>query len=126
MNVRTWIACAAAFGLITGPVVQGQCDPEVYTIVIKDHRFIPSELIVAAGKKIKLVIENQDPTPEEFESHDLKREKIIAAKGKITLVIGPLKPGRYAYAGEFHEETARGVIIAKDNSAALEKEIEWH
>ena len=58
-------------------------------------------------------MENQDPTPEEFESYDLNREKIVKGNAKITLFIGPLPPGVYAYFGEFNPETAQGKIIAE-------------
>jgi hypothetical protein len=84
-----------------------------YSLVIKDHRFQPAELTVPAGSKIRLLIENRDDTPEEFESHALNREKVIAAHGKATLYIGPLDAGRYAFFGEFNEATAQGVIVAK-------------
>ena len=84
-----------------------------YTLVIKDHRFQPSELSVPAGSKIKLLIENRDDTPEEFESYSLNREKVIAGKGKATLYIGPLDAGRYPFFGEFNEATAQGVIVAE-------------
>jgi len=84
----------------------------VFTITIKDHQFSPKELIVPANEKVKLIIENQDSTAEEFESYDLNREKIVTGNGKITIFIGPLKPGEYKYFGEFHEDTAQGIIIA--------------
>ncbi len=84
-----------------------------YSLVIKDHRFQPAELTVPAGSKVKLLIENRDDTPEEFESHALNREKVIAANGKATLYIGPLEAGRYLFFGEFNAATAQGVIIAK-------------
>jgi len=83
-----------------------------FTITIKNHLFSPKELIVPANEKIKLIIENQDPTAEEFESYDLNREKIVTGNGKIIVFIGPLKPGEYKYFGEFHEDTAQGIIIA--------------
>lgn len=86
---------------------------KVYVIQIKDHKFIPAELLVPAGKKIKLRIENLDKTPEEFESYDLNREKVVAGTRKITVYVGPLKPGTYKYFGEFHPETAQGIIVAK-------------
>jgi plastocyanin len=86
---------------------------DTYTLTIKDHRFDPAQLNVPAGKKLKLVVKNLDPTPEEFDSHDLKREKVIAGKGQATISIGPLKPGTYKFAGEFHEGTAQGQIVAK-------------
>ena len=82
-------------------------------IIIKDHRFTPSELTVPAGQKIKLTIINQDPTSEEFESYELNREEIIEGNETITVFIGPLKPGKYEYFGEFNPETAQGIIIAE-------------
>jgi plastocyanin len=81
-------------------------------LVIKNHRFEPAELKVPAGQRIKLVVHNQDGTPEEFESHALNREKLVPAGAKATLFIGPLKPGRYAFFGEFNQATAKGVVIA--------------
>jgi hypothetical protein len=84
-----------------------------YPLVIRDHRFEPAELRVPAQQKIKLVVHNQDATPEEFESHELNREKVIAPGAKATIFVGPLKPGRYPFSGEFNEKTARGVLIAE-------------
>jgi len=84
-----------------------------FNLVIREHKFVPAEITVAARKKIKLVIENQDATAEEFESDPLNREKVVPPKGKITLFVGPLEPGRYPFFGEFHKETAKGVLIAK-------------
>jgi len=84
-----------------------------YTLVIKDHRFQPSEIAVPAGKKIKLLIENQDTTPEEFDSFALNREKVISGRGSATLYIGPLETGRYSFVGEFNAATAQGVIVAQ-------------
>ena len=86
---------------------------DVYTIQIKGHRFEPAELTVPAGKKVKLIVENNDATPEEFESHELNREKVIAGNSKGTIYIGPLSPGKYPYFGEFNAATAQGSIIAK-------------
>ena len=87
-------------------------DPE-FALVIRDHRFEPAEIRVPAGQKIKLVVHNQDATPEEFESHELNREKVIAPGAKATLFIGPLSPGRYPFVGEFHQKTARGFVVAE-------------
>ena len=100
------------FVLALLPALAFGADPE-FSLVIRDHRFEPTEVRVPAGKKFKLVIDNQDATPEEFESKELKREKVIAAKSKGSLFIGPLKPGKYPFVGEFHEKTAKGVIIAE-------------
>jgi plastocyanin len=86
---------------------------DVFTIQIKNHRFEPAELTVPAGKKVKLLVENLDATPEEFESHELNREKVIAGNSKATIYIGPLSAGKYPFFGEFNEATAQGVILVK-------------
>jgi len=82
-------------------------------LVIKNHRFEPPELKVPAGQRVKLIVHNQDSTPEEFESHSLNREKVIPAGARATIYIGPLKPGRYDFFGEYNEATAKGVVIAE-------------
>jgi hypothetical protein len=84
------------------------------TITIENHRFVPSEVEVPANQRITLTIVNKDATTEEFESRPLKVEKIVAGNGKITVRVGPLKPGRYPFEGEFHADTAKGVLIAKE------------
>ena len=85
----------------------------VYQIEIREHLFYPAELTIPANQKVKLVVFNQDATAEEFESFELNREKVILGKRKAVIFIGPLRPGRYPYFGEFHPETAQGLIIAE-------------
>ena len=82
-------------------------------LTIKNHQFQPAELVVPSGMKIKLRIDNQDSTPEEFDSYLLNREKVIAAHSSAIIFIGPLTPGRYPFTGEFHQATAQGVIVAQ-------------
>jgi hypothetical protein len=84
-----------------------------FTIVIHEHKFEPAELTVPAGKKIKLLIENQDSTPEEFESYALAREKVVPGNSATSLYIGPLKADRYPFFGDYHQSTANGVVIAQ-------------
>jgi hypothetical protein len=85
----------------------------VLRLTLKAHRFEPAELQAPAGTKILLVIKNEDSTPEEFESKDLKREKVIPGGGEVTIRIGPLKPGTYEFFGEFNPQTARGRLVVK-------------
>jgi hypothetical protein len=84
-----------------------------YTLVIKDHKFQPTEIEVPAGQKIALLVKNDDPTPEEFESTELRREKVVPGGKQITVYVGPLKPGRYEFFGDFNPATARGHIVVK-------------
>ena len=61
-------------------------------LVIRNHRFEPSELRVPAGKRVSIYVTNEDATPEEFESSALKVEKVIPGKSKSLVRIGPLEP----------------------------------
>jgi Cupredoxin-like domain len=83
------------------------------TLTIKDHHFTPAELKVPANKRLKITVVNNDATPEEFESKALKVEKVIPGKSKGVVRIGPLKPGRYSFVGEYHEDTAKGAVVAE-------------
>jgi plastocyanin len=84
-----------------------------FNLVIRNHKFEPDEIRVPAGKRVSLYVANEDSTPEEFDSPALKVEKVIAAKSKALVRIGPLKAGRYEFIGEFHADTAKGVVIAE-------------
>ena len=83
------------------------------TLTIKDHRFTPTEIKVPANQRVQLTVVNEDATPEEFDSSALKVEKVVPGKSKGIVRIGPLKPGRYPFVGEYHESTAKGVVIAE-------------
>jgi len=107
MKLRTLFAA-----LLFVPLCGLAADKE-FKLVIKDHYFVPSEIRIPAGQKVKLIVENQDATPEEFESQELNREKIIAPKSKVSIFIGPLKAGKYPFFGEFNQATARGIVIAE-------------
>jgi len=108
-NLLTLAAFAAFVAL--APVAAQAADD--LTLTIKDHKFTPAELKVPANKRVAITVVNSDATPEEFESNALKVEKVIPGGAKATVRIGPLKPGRYEFVGEFHEDTAKGVIIAE-------------
>jgi len=84
-----------------------------YTLVIKNHVYQPSELKVPAATKFRLIVRNEDATPEEFESTDFNREKIVLANSSITVYVGPLRAGSYGFFGDFHQATAKGRLIVE-------------
>lgn len=112
MSLRSLIGIALAC-MVASVVTNVRADDAEARLVIRNHRFEPAELAVPAGKKVKLTIENEDATAEEFESYELNREKVVPPKGRVTLYVGPLKPGRYPFFGDFHKDSARGVLIAQ-------------
>lgn len=80
---------------------------------IKDHRFIPEIIKVPSARPVRITVHNRDDTIEEFESIDLKREKIIYANSSAKIILAALKPGDYKFFGEFHEDTAQGILRAE-------------
>jgi plastocyanin len=105
------LAAAALTGAaVLSPLLAAADD---ITVTIKDHKFEPAEITIPANTRVQITIVNTDGTPEEFESHPMKIEKVVPGKSKATVRIGPLTPGRYPFVGEFHESTAKGVVVAK-------------
>jgi hypothetical protein len=86
-------------------------DPTV-SILMKNNQFIPSEVPIPAGVKVKLIVRNDNPTASEFESIQFHREKVVAPGQEITVVVGPLDPGSYEFYDDFHPET-RGHLVVK-------------
>jgi hypothetical protein len=86
---------------------------EAVMLTLADHRFTPSEVNAPAGERFRIEVENRDTTPAEFESSDLRVEKIVVPGGKITVMAGPLKPGTYKFFDDYHPDTATGTLTAK-------------
>lgn len=106
MNLR-FLLSAVALGLLAAPAL---ADVAEYTITIKDHKFTPDVITAPANTRLKLIVDNQDSTPEEFESNDFHREKIIPGNSKATIFVSPLAAGEYKFFGEFNMDTAQGVL----------------
>ena len=93
-----WVANAAAV--------------ETVQLTLQQHRFMPSEATAPAGERFRIEVTNQDATPSEFESSELRLEKIVPPATKVTMSAGPLKPGTYRFFDDYHPETATGTITA--------------
>jgi plastocyanin len=108
---RTYgIACAVALMLgAEWPAWAGGTD---VVIAIKDGRFVPSEVSVPSGTKLKLIVRNQDTSMSEFESTEFHREKTVAPGQEISVFVGPLDPGTYEFFDDFHPKN-RGHLVAK-------------
>jgi hypothetical protein len=101
------VACLVAAGSAQAADV-----PE-FALTIRGHRFAPAEIRIPANTKVKLIVQNEDAAPEEFDSHALNREKVIPGASTATIFIGPLAPGRYPFMGEFNASTAQGAVVAQ-------------
>ncbi len=92
---------------------KSESDIPIFQLEIRNHLFFPDRLTIPANTRVQLVVTNHDATPEEFESFELNREKVIMGNSKATIYIGPLKSGTYPFFGEFYPETAQGQVLAK-------------
>jgi hypothetical protein len=82
------------------------------SLTLKDHRFVPAEVTAPANERFRIEVVNQDPTPSEFESSDLRVEKIVVPGGKISVMAGPLKPGKYTFFDDYNPDQAKGTLTA--------------
>jgi plastocyanin len=88
-------------------------DEPTFKLAARDGVFTPAVIEVPAGKRVRLEVTNEGKTPMEFESRDLKQEKVIPPGGKAMLTINAMKPGEYRFFDEFHEKTGQGKLVAK-------------
>jgi hypothetical protein len=115
--MKTRWTILAVLAALAGPASAetGDATPR---LVLKEHRFTPDQVEVPAGRRFKLEVVNADGTADEFESAGLKVERDIAPHGKVVLQLGPLAPGDYAFVGDLHADTAKGVLHAREASAS--------
>ena len=106
------VAAAAALGALLSAAPPARAD-DLPVLVFHNHRFEPSRIQVPAHQKFRLLVKNTDATADEFESVDLNREKLVAPGQTITIFLGPLEPGEYHFFGDFHQDTAQGILVAK-------------
>jgi plastocyanin len=99
--------------LVLAPLPARAADPVEIPLIIEKNRFEPGEIKVKAGAPFVLVITNKDKSAEEFESKDLKIEKVIAGGKTVKVKVPALKAGTYKFFGEYHEATAQGRIVAE-------------
>ncbi|HVY17476.1 MAG TPA: cupredoxin domain-containing protein [Rhodopila sp.] len=108
------VVMAAVFAVGFGGIGTARADDVPrFDLILKDHKFTPAELHIPSGKRADLHVHNQDNTAEEFDSSALKVEKVIPAGASAVVRLRPLAPGRFPFMGEFHPQTARGVVVAE-------------
>ena len=106
-RMRGWIVAIPL--LLT---VSAKAQTPAFSITIRNHQFVPEQIEVPANQKVEVHVINADPTPAEFESFELRHEKVVAAGQEVTLYIGPLKPGSYEFFDDFNP-SARGHVVAR-------------
>jgi hypothetical protein len=102
--------CGALLLLAAAPAAHAQSVS--VTLTVKNKKFMPSEIRAPANRPIVVHIKNNDAVAMEFESHDLRVEKVIPANGSGVVNIRAQKPGTYSFFDDFHEEN-RGTLIVQ-------------
>lgn len=82
-------------------------------VTLQNHKFMPAEIRVKANTPSVIALTNKDATAEEFDSTALKVEKVVAGNSSGNIRIRALAPGRYPFVGEYHADTAKGVVVAE-------------
>ncbi len=107
--MRIFLSMLAGIFMLNNPVLAA--DEHSTTLVIDHQKFVPSQLILPAGSKIKIVIRNQDGMPVEFESYDLSREIIVPAHGEVMIFVGPVGPGNYQFFNDFNHDMQGSIAV---------------
>ena len=107
---RALVAAALLMGAAPG-AAWAQTMPS-FTLDMRDGVLDPTRIEVPAGTPFKLEITNSGKTPAEFETHDLKREKVLAPGVSSSIVFRRVDPGEYVFFDDFHPQ-ARGILVVK-------------
>lgn len=83
------------------------------TIEFHDGTVSPTRLEVPANRRFRIELHNTGITPAEFESAELRLEKVLAPQSNSVLVIHTLDPGQYTFFDDFHPNAPKAVLIAK-------------
>jgi len=117
MSMGQFVAVGLSGFLLSAPAILPALawaeDPATIEVTIKNHQFSPAEIHVPTGKPVILRITNADDTVEEFDSVALQVEKVIVGGHYATVRLRPLGPGRFPFMGEYHAETAQGVVVSE-------------
>jgi hypothetical protein len=113
MPVWHFHAALIAAAMVVLPAAAFADDPVAIDLRLKYHKFEPSEIKAPAGKAVHITLKNEDETVEEFDSTSLRTEKIVTKGGTVTIKLKPLAAGRYPFQGEYHPDTAQGVLIVE-------------
>jgi plastocyanin len=109
----TFLIAGLVAGLvaIAGAASAADPRPEIAVTIEKDQ-FQPSEIKVKANTPFTLVVTNKNAKAAEFESKDLRVEKVVPAGKTVNVLIRALKPGTYAFFDDFNK-AATGKIVAE-------------
>lgn len=105
--------CVLGVFLLLGAAATSRADDPVFRIEFNDGKVTPQRLEVPANTRFKLELHNVGKTPAEFESRELRKEKVLGPGASSFIVIRRLDPGEYDFFDDFHLDAPPAVLIAK-------------
>jgi hypothetical protein len=112
MRLRVCRPLAIVAVLLAWPGLAGADGDPVFVIELQDGAITPSTIEVPAGTRFKLELRNTGSTPVEFDSIDLRKEKVLGPVATSFVVIRSLDPGKYRFFDDFHRDMPPATIIA--------------
>jgi Cupredoxin-like domain len=115
LNNRMVRAAIAVVSLVCSAAlvdVAHAADLPTFQLELNDGKLTPARIEVPSGQRIKIEVHNVGKGAAEFESVELRKEKVLAPGASSFVVIAPLSPGEYKFFDDFHQQ-AQGVIVAK-------------
>lgn len=104
---------AVALIFVCATLHVAQADDPVFRIEFEDGKITPQRLEVPAHTRFKIELINKGKTPIEFESTQLKKEKVVAPDSQTFIVFRTLDPGQYEFFDDFHLDAPHAVLVAK-------------
>jgi hypothetical protein len=103
---------AMAAGWFVSAGAAQAADLPTFKLEMNDGKLNPARIEVPAGQRFKIEVHNIGKGAAEFESIQLRKEKVLAPGADSFVVIAPLDKGEYKFFDDFHQ-SAQGVIVAK-------------
>ena len=112
--MRALIFVIGGLTLLSGASFTAQAkDPMTYELTLKGKVFSPSELKVPAGQAFVIRLKNENAAPAEFESKDMKFEKVVAGHSQILTRVKALPGGTFEFYDEYRQDEARGTVVSE-------------
>lgn len=90
-----------------------RADDLVVELRFENLRFSPQTISVPANQPFRIRLFNASKEAIEFESFKLNREKVVGRGETVTIFLPALKPGRYDFYDDFHQDVPQGTIDVK-------------
>ncbi len=104
------LAVVALAAVLLADVAAVAAEGEI-PLAVEQGRFHPGEVRVKAGTPFVLVVTNREARPIEFESKDLKVEKVVPAGKTVKVKVRALRAGTYQFLDDFNQATTGRIVV---------------